>query len=294
MARKVLRRRPEKSSEKSQPQAVRSNKVALFIFVSLTVVALFIFTFNGGYKSGLPIKIDPGTLFINYTIEKTTQELYNSTGKQGGGFGWNTSAMPLLQIRADNGEDDAFILPNSRQLELSCRGKMTDTIFIHESDATRVNGLQYFRLYWQDANDGGKAKFCYTGATLVDGPQLKSRYKNQSVVMSFYVRKFANNSEGTNGIEMIVAKKRSATSYASVTGFNSIYSTAPGAMGFEDGFGLTPNAGAHPRNIYYYTQKIFIGNMPRDFITLEGMKVYNPKFYGDARKAKFGLPSEMK
>ena len=294
MTRKVLRRRPEKSSEKPHPQAIKSNKVALFLFISLAVIALFIFSFSGGYKSGLPVKIYPGILFTNYTIQKTTAELYNSSGRQGGGFVWNTSAMPLLAIRADNGEDDAFILPNSKWLEPSCRGKMTDMIFIHESDATRVNGLQYFRLYWRDKNDGGKAKFCYTGATLVDGPQLKSRFKNQSVVMSFYVRKFANNSEGINGIEMLVAKKRSATSYASVTGFNSIYSTAPGAMGFEDGFGLTPNSGANPRSIYYYTQRIYIGNMPRDFITLEGMKVYNPKLHGDNRKAKFGLPSEMK
>ena len=194
-------------------------------------------------------------------------------------------------IGADNGENDAFILPKSNKLEPSCRGKETEAIFIHESDATRVNGFQYFRLYWLDRNDGFKVKFCYTGATLIDGPQLKSRYTNQSVVMSFFVRKFVNNTEGQNGVEMIIAKKRSAISFTSVIGFNSIYCHDYGCIGFEDGFGLGDNATF--KDIYYYTQNVYIGNMPRDYTTLEGIKVYNPRFYGDSDKAKFRLPSEL-
>ncbi|HIH17543.1 MAG TPA: hypothetical protein HA282_04485 [Nanoarchaeota archaeon] len=228
--------------------------------------------------------------YTSYILEKTTTELYNQTGKQDIGGrsnpSWNTSAIPVLALRALNGEDTIYLGPSEDSFVPQCRGKFTDVIYIRAA----MPGVQTYgnniTLYWKDSNDGGKAKFCGSadmslGAIITINLQNGSRFRIGESVTPL------NNVNLVPQIKFLLGENPPNFLYNFE--FVTNVSSSPGAVGFEDGFSMVAGGGtATPRSIVYIPSNTYIGDYPADFYSQGGV-IYNPKLYGDRNKVKFGL-----
>lgn len=227
--------------------------------------------------------------YLAYILEKATVELYNQTGKQDiGGWknpSWNTSAIAVLTLRAVNDEDNAIKLPSTGVVS-QCAGKETDQVFIRAARPGVQTYGNNITLYWKDSNDGGKAKFCGS-ASEIDEKMIGLNLSNGFFYLGGYkgVISSLNNPALTPKVRFILSESLVSSFF-----FMTNVSSSAGAVGFEDGFSTVFGGGrAIKENIFYVGDgEIYIGDYPQDFYALRHV-IYNPKFYGDMNKVKFGL-----
>ena len=270
------------------------------------------FSFPDNYVT---LKFDSLTdgVWRDYILEKTTVELYNSTGKQDtGGTGsepsWNTSAVPVLTLKAVNGEDDAIKFPSSGVVS-QCQGKETDQVFIRAARGTSgVAGdggyIQTYgnnvTVYWKDSNDGGKAKFC--GSATSAGPiepttTITLTLQHDDATFNFDIGASTGNSsfnDTSRNPQLRFILGRGEQQYVNLT---ANVSAATGSIGFEDGWTTISGGGTAVS-----TNVRAVGSMGPNFkdigtweentLTVDGLKLYDPDANGDSNKFKFGVPRD--